>query len=301
MLWIQLQELPWHVKGDAAGELDTGDGTWTEELRERYADRIQARLARHIPNLESVVLGAHVALARRPAGGEPEPRPRRPVRRLARARPELPLAAVPGQPGPPHAGRPALAHRREHLARARASARARARSSRRSCCGPRRATRAARRLGRARLVAEPRLPRSRALWEDRARRSGGWRARIRRGRITERGLVVPSPAQRSALLDLADLDAAASFADDLDGLRRRRARRDRHLGAEAPAGRRRRRGARGASSRAGSSAASAVPLVPSILPLPLLGGPTDPAERIEALCASIHRLAAFGARAASSA
>jgi phytoene dehydrogenase-like protein len=53
LLWIQLQELPWHVKGDAAGALDAGDGTWTEELRERYADRIQARIARHVPNLES--------------------------------------------------------------------------------------------------------------------------------------------------------------------------------------------------------------------------------------------------------
>jgi sugar phosphate isomerase/epimerase len=38
-----------------------------------------------------------------------------------------------------------------------------------------------------------------------------------------------------------------------------------------------------------------VPLVPSPLPLPLLGGPTDPPERIDAICASIHRLAAFGA------
>jgi phytoene dehydrogenase-like protein len=56
ILWIQLQELPWQVKGDAAGELDTGDGTWTVELRERYADRIQARLARHITNLESSIL-----------------------------------------------------------------------------------------------------------------------------------------------------------------------------------------------------------------------------------------------------
>ena len=53
MLWIQLQELPWRIKGDAAGELDVGDGSWTEELRERYADRIQARIAAHIPNLES--------------------------------------------------------------------------------------------------------------------------------------------------------------------------------------------------------------------------------------------------------
>ena len=57
MLWIQLQELPWHIKGDAAGELETGAGEWTEDLRERYADRIQARLARHIPNLESSILG----------------------------------------------------------------------------------------------------------------------------------------------------------------------------------------------------------------------------------------------------
>ncbi|MFL5921172.1 MAG: phytoene desaturase family protein [Gaiellaceae bacterium] len=55
MLWIQLQELPWRVRGDAAGELDPGDGTWTEELRERYADRIQARIAGHVPNLESSI------------------------------------------------------------------------------------------------------------------------------------------------------------------------------------------------------------------------------------------------------
>jgi phytoene dehydrogenase-like protein len=53
LLWIQLQELPWEVKGDAAGELDVDDGTWTESLRERYADRIQARLAQHIRNLET--------------------------------------------------------------------------------------------------------------------------------------------------------------------------------------------------------------------------------------------------------
>jgi phytoene dehydrogenase-like protein len=57
LLWIQLQELPRVLKGDEAG-------TWNDELRERYADRIQARLARHLPNLQSsivrrVVLGPH--------------------------------------------------------------------------------------------------------------------------------------------------------------------------------------------------------------------------------------------------
>jgi phytoene dehydrogenase-like protein len=56
ILWIQLQELPSRPKGDAAGELDVGDGTWTTELRERYADRIQARIAQHVPNLESALL-----------------------------------------------------------------------------------------------------------------------------------------------------------------------------------------------------------------------------------------------------
>jgi phytoene dehydrogenase-like protein len=55
ILWIQLQELPSRPKGDAAGELDVSGG-WTETLREAYADRIQARIAQHAPNLEAAVL-----------------------------------------------------------------------------------------------------------------------------------------------------------------------------------------------------------------------------------------------------
>ena len=54
IVWIQLQELPaGRVKGDAAGELDVGDGSWSEELRESYADRIVARLGESIENLAS--------------------------------------------------------------------------------------------------------------------------------------------------------------------------------------------------------------------------------------------------------
>ncbi|MGH3136531.1 MAG: phytoene desaturase family protein [Gaiellaceae bacterium] len=57
IIWIQLQELPaGRVKGDAAGEFDVGDGTWTDALREQYADRITARLGRHIQNLERATL-----------------------------------------------------------------------------------------------------------------------------------------------------------------------------------------------------------------------------------------------------
>jgi sugar phosphate isomerase/epimerase len=43
----------------------------------------------------------------------------------------------------------------------------------------------------------------------------------------------------------------------------------------------------------GLGSASAVPAVPSILPLPLLPGPDDPRARIDAILASIHRLAVF--------
>jgi sugar phosphate isomerase/epimerase len=44
----------------------------------------------------------------------------------------------------------------------------------------------------------------------------------------------------------------------------------------------------------GLGSASAVPAIPSILPLPLMEGPEDPKERIDAICASLHRLSRFG-------
>jgi phytoene dehydrogenase-like protein len=56
ILWIQLQELPQRPRGDALGVIDVGDGTWTETLREAYANRICARLARQITNLERATL-----------------------------------------------------------------------------------------------------------------------------------------------------------------------------------------------------------------------------------------------------
>ena len=55
ILWIQLQEIPARLKGDAAGEIDTSGG-WTEDVREAYADRIQARIAAHVPGFDASVL-----------------------------------------------------------------------------------------------------------------------------------------------------------------------------------------------------------------------------------------------------
>ena len=56
VIWIQLQELPRRPTGDALGEIDVGDGTWTETLREAYADRIVERLGTQITNLASATL-----------------------------------------------------------------------------------------------------------------------------------------------------------------------------------------------------------------------------------------------------
>jgi sugar phosphate isomerase/epimerase len=43
----------------------------------------------------------------------------------------------------------------------------------------------------------------------------------------------------------------------------------------------------------GLGSAAAIPAIPSILPLPLMEGPDEPAARVDALCRSLHRLAPF--------
>ncbi len=50
ILWLQLQEMPSRLKGDAAGEIAVpADGKWNEEVREAMADRVQARLEKDSP------------------------------------------------------------------------------------------------------------------------------------------------------------------------------------------------------------------------------------------------------------
>jgi sugar phosphate isomerase/epimerase len=45
--------------------------------------------------------------------------------------------------------------------------------------------------------------------------------------------------------------------------------------------------------QSGLRSAAAIPQIPSILPLPLMEGPDEPAARVEAICRSLHRLAPF--------
>ena len=60
IIWIQLQEVPYAPVGDAAGELDVGDGTWTRELESAYADRVIGLLADQIEGLEASIVGRAV-------------------------------------------------------------------------------------------------------------------------------------------------------------------------------------------------------------------------------------------------
>jgi phytoene dehydrogenase-like protein len=53
--WIQLQEVPYHPVGDAAGSLEVGPEGWTDELAAAYADRVLDRIAVHAPNLREVL------------------------------------------------------------------------------------------------------------------------------------------------------------------------------------------------------------------------------------------------------
>lgn len=55
-LWIQVPDAPRELKGDAADEIAT-NGRWDEGMREKFADRIEAILARHIEGFEETVLG----------------------------------------------------------------------------------------------------------------------------------------------------------------------------------------------------------------------------------------------------
>jgi phytoene dehydrogenase-like protein len=60
VLWIQLLETPYRSAADAAGELDVGDGTWTSQLTEAYADRVLAQLGEQVTNLDRAVLSRAV-------------------------------------------------------------------------------------------------------------------------------------------------------------------------------------------------------------------------------------------------
>lgn len=54
VLWLQIPDAPRIIKGDAAGQIEGRD--WDEATREAFADRIEAILARHIRDFDTIKL-----------------------------------------------------------------------------------------------------------------------------------------------------------------------------------------------------------------------------------------------------
>jgi phytoene dehydrogenase-like protein len=54
---LQLLEVPFQPGGDAAQQIEVGDGTWTEDLKNRFADRVMAIVSQHVRNLPGAILG----------------------------------------------------------------------------------------------------------------------------------------------------------------------------------------------------------------------------------------------------
>lgn len=60
ILRVQVLEVPCAPRGDAAGEIDVSGGAWTEDVKERFADRLVEIVGRHLPNVPGAILGRHV-------------------------------------------------------------------------------------------------------------------------------------------------------------------------------------------------------------------------------------------------
>jgi phytoene dehydrogenase-like protein len=57
VLWLQLPEAPRVIKGDAAGVIaPPEDGSWTEAVREQFADRVEAILAAHATDFRDSII-----------------------------------------------------------------------------------------------------------------------------------------------------------------------------------------------------------------------------------------------------
>lgn len=99
ILRVQLLGVPCRPRGDAAGEIDVGDGRWGEDLKRRFADRALSILGRHIPNVPSSVLGMHVLSPDDLAAFSPNQGPGDPYAGASDLAQSYLLRPLPGRPG----------------------------------------------------------------------------------------------------------------------------------------------------------------------------------------------------------
>lgn len=95
---VQLLEIPCRPRGDAGGKIDVGDGTWTEELKQRFTERVLNILGRHIPNIPDAIIGMHVLSPREIAQFSPNMGPGDPYGGAHDFSQSYLLRPLPGQP-----------------------------------------------------------------------------------------------------------------------------------------------------------------------------------------------------------
>jgi phytoene dehydrogenase-like protein len=96
---LQVLEVPIHVKADAAGAIDVGSGTWTEDLKNRFADRLIDILGRHAPGVRGAILARHILSPAEIAAYNPNSGPGDPYGGSHDLAQSYVLRPLPGQPG----------------------------------------------------------------------------------------------------------------------------------------------------------------------------------------------------------
>lgn len=96
---IQVLEVPTRPRGDAAGQIDVGDGIWTHDLTERFTERVLNVVSKHIPNIPSAVIGKHVVTPNTIARFNPNAGPGDPYGGAHDLAQSYLFSPLPGQPG----------------------------------------------------------------------------------------------------------------------------------------------------------------------------------------------------------
>lgn len=58
---VQVTDVPVRASSDAGGSIDVGDGTWTADLADRFADRVLDVVEAHVPGIASTVVARSIA------------------------------------------------------------------------------------------------------------------------------------------------------------------------------------------------------------------------------------------------
>lgn len=96
---VQLLEIPCRPRGDAAGQIDIGDGEWTETLKQRFSERVLGILSKHIPNIPDAIIGMHILSPREIAQFSPNLGPGDPYSGAHDLAQSYLFRPLPGQPG----------------------------------------------------------------------------------------------------------------------------------------------------------------------------------------------------------